>query len=87
MQIANILAQSNHNIISTTNKHYHDEKESTIEYIEDNANVTTDRRQMGRVPRGFNLYRGTKEEEIETLKLVFRVDGSSLYGDGAVHTI
>ena len=42
---------------------------------------------MGRVPRGFNLYRGTKEEEIETLKLVFRVDGSSLYEDGAVHTI
>jgi hypothetical protein len=32
-----------------------------------------------RVPRGFNPYRGTQEEEIEALKLVFRVDGSNPY--------
>jgi hypothetical protein len=36
-----------------------------------------------RVPRGFNPYNGTKEEEIETLKLVFRVDGSNPYKDDA----
>jgi hypothetical protein len=36
-----------------------------------------------RVPRGFNPYNGTKEEEIETLKLVFRVDGSNPYKDVA----
>jgi hypothetical protein len=36
-----------------------------------------------RVPRGFNPYNGTKEEEIETLKLVFRLDGSNPYKDDA----
>jgi hypothetical protein len=36
-----------------------------------------------RVPRGFNPYRGTQEEEIEALKLVFRVDGSNPYKDDA----
>jgi hypothetical protein len=30
-----------------------------------------------------NPYNGTKEEEIETLKLVFRLDGSNLYKDDA----
>ncbi|MGK3758296.1 MAG: hypothetical protein ACI8RD_010610 [Bacillariaceae sp.] len=29
------------------------------------------------VPRGFNPYNGTQEEEIEALKLVFRLDGSN----------
>ncbi|MGK3740612.1 MAG: hypothetical protein ACI90V_007462 [Bacillariaceae sp.] len=36
-----------------------------------------------RVPRGFKPYDGTKEEEIEALKLVFRVDGSNPYKDDA----
>jgi hypothetical protein len=36
-----------------------------------------------RVPRGFNPYNGTKEEEIETLKLVFQLDGSNPYKDDA----
>ena len=35
------------------------------------------------VPRGFIPYDGTKEEEIETLKLVFRIDGSNPYKDDA----
>jgi hypothetical protein len=33
--------------------------------------LTRDSSILSRVPRGFNLYRGTKEEEIKTLKLVF----------------
>ena len=36
-----------------------------------------------KVPKGFNPYKGTKEEEIETLKLVFRMDGSNPYKDDA----
>jgi hypothetical protein len=36
-----------------------------------------------RVPKGFNPYDGTKEEEIEALKLVFRMDGSNPYKDDA----
>jgi hypothetical protein len=35
------------------------------------------------VPKGFNPYRGTQEEEIEALKLVFQMDGSSPYKDDA----
>jgi hypothetical protein len=36
-----------------------------------------------KVPKGFNPYKGTKEEEIGTLKLVFRMDGSNPYKDDA----
>lgn len=36
-----------------------------------------------RMPPGFKQYKGTKEEEIETLKLVFRQDGSNPYKDEA----
>jgi hypothetical protein len=35
------------------------------------------------VPRGFIPYDGTKEEKIEALKLVFRLDGSNPYKDDA----
>jgi len=35
------------------------------------------------VPRGFIPYDGTKEEETEALKLVFRLDGSNPYKDNA----
>jgi hypothetical protein len=35
------------------------------------------------VPRGFIPYDGTKEEEIEALKLVFRLDGSNPHKDDA----
>jgi hypothetical protein len=35
------------------------------------------------VPRGFIQYDGTKKEEIEALKLVFRLDGSNPYKDDA----
>ena len=35
------------------------------------------------VPTGFIQYDGTKEEEIEALKLVFRLDGSNPYKDDA----
>jgi hypothetical protein len=40
---------------------------------------TSDRR----MSRGYNPYNGTKKEEIETLKLVFRVDWSNPYKDDA----
>jgi hypothetical protein len=36
-----------------------------------------------RVSRGFIPYDGTKEEEIEALKLVFRIDGSNPFKDDA----
>jgi hypothetical protein len=36
-----------------------------------------------RVPRGFKPYDCTKDEEIEALKLVFRVDGTNPYKDNA----
>jgi hypothetical protein len=36
-----------------------------------------------RLPRGFIPYDGTKEEEIEALKLVFRIDGSNPFKDDA----
>jgi hypothetical protein len=36
-----------------------------------------------RVQRGFIPYDGTKEEEIEALKLVFRIDGSNPFKDDA----
>jgi hypothetical protein len=36
-----------------------------------------------RLPPGFKQYKGTKEEEIETLKVVFRQDGSNPYKDDA----
>jgi hypothetical protein len=35
------------------------------------------------VPRGFIPYDGTKKEEIEALKLVFRINGRNLYKDDA----
>ena len=44
----------------------------------------TDGRQ---VPRGFNPYNGTQEEEIEALKLVFWLDGSSPYRDNVFNII
>ena len=32
-----------------------------------------------RLPRGFIPYNGTQEEEIEVLKMVFRLDGSTTH--------
>ena len=40
-----------------------------------------------KTPPGFKQYKGTKEEEIETLKLVFRQDGSNPYKDDAYNII
>ena len=39
------------------------------------------------VPRGFKPYNGTQEEEIEALKLVFWLDGSSPYRDNVFNII
>jgi hypothetical protein len=45
--------------------------------------LTPPRDRGRRVPRGFIPYAGTKKEEIEALKLVFRIDGSNPYKDDA----
>jgi hypothetical protein len=78
------LAQSNHNNISTTNKLSMTKKKvqaSTLKTMP--MSPPTGGR---RVPRGINLYDGTKEEEIEALNLVFRVDGRNPYKDDTYNT-
>jgi hypothetical protein len=49
----------------------------------DTMSITPPRVGGRTVPRGFLPYDGTKEEEIEALKLVFRLDGSNPYKDDA----
>jgi hypothetical protein len=49
----------------------------------DTMPITPPRLGGRKVPRGFIPYNGTKEEEIEALKLVFRLDGSNPYKDDA----
>jgi hypothetical protein len=68
-----IIAQ--HNNISTTN---------LLTMTKKKAATTPPRVGCRQVPRGFIPYNGTKEEEIEALKLlVFRIDGSNPYKDDA----
>jgi hypothetical protein len=49
----------------------------------DTMSITPPRVGGRAVPRGFLPYDGTKEEEIEAPKLVFRLDGSNPYKDDA----
>jgi hypothetical protein len=67
------------NLLTMTKKKASKTQKSTL----DTMPITPPRLGGRTVPRGFIPYDGTIEEEIEALKLVFRLDGSNPYKDDA----
>ena len=73
------MTNQGHSIPTMTRKKASRIQKSTLDTM-----PMTPPREGGRtVPTGFILHDGTKEEEIEALKLVFQLDGSNPYKDDA----
>jgi hypothetical protein len=53
--------------------------------LKDNAKMTPPKGGGRQLLRGFIPYEGTQDEEIEALRMVFRMDGSNPYKDDAIN--